>query len=178
MGDEKKGKPAASGVWSTIKPFVNGGASGMLATCVIQPIDMIKVTSSFHLSVLFFVSFPPNGLLGLFDFCCWIQICGFLCTIFVFVCCGVWWFWWCRWGFNLGKDQLRRSLPPCLRMRVLLPSIRFSHLFPCSFIMDPCFIDGMIFGVLMIPMWECEMLVVLLVFGMTRYCVSCLFHLF
>ena len=43
MGDEKKGKPAASGVWSTIKPFVNGGASGMLATCVIQPIDMIKV---------------------------------------------------------------------------------------------------------------------------------------
>lgn len=30
-------------VWSTIKPFVNGGASGMLATCVIQPIDMVKV---------------------------------------------------------------------------------------------------------------------------------------
>ncbi|XP_020107794.1 mitochondrial dicarboxylate/tricarboxylate transporter DTC-like isoform X2 [Ananas comosus] len=32
-----------AGVWSTVKPFVNGGASGMLATCVIQPIDMIKV---------------------------------------------------------------------------------------------------------------------------------------
>lgn len=30
-------------VWSTIKPFVNGGASGMMATCVIQPIDMVKV---------------------------------------------------------------------------------------------------------------------------------------
>ncbi|KAF9619027.1 hypothetical protein IFM89_004371 [Coptis chinensis] len=30
-------------VWPTIKPFVNGGASGMLATCVIQPVDMIKV---------------------------------------------------------------------------------------------------------------------------------------
>ncbi|KAF9622079.1 hypothetical protein IFM89_029363 [Coptis chinensis] len=30
-------------VWPTINPFVNGGASGMLATCVIQPIDMIKV---------------------------------------------------------------------------------------------------------------------------------------
>lgn len=30
-------------IWSTIKPFVNGGASGMLATCVIQPIDMVKV---------------------------------------------------------------------------------------------------------------------------------------
>ena len=34
---------ATTGVWKTIKPFVNGGASGMLATCVIQPIDMIKV---------------------------------------------------------------------------------------------------------------------------------------
>jgi solute carrier family 25 oxoglutarate transporter 11 len=43
MGDEKKPKPVAAGVWPTIKPFVNGGASGMLATCVIQPIDMIKV---------------------------------------------------------------------------------------------------------------------------------------
>ncbi|TXG73055.1 hypothetical protein EZV62_001634 [Acer yangbiense] len=40
MGEEKK--PSA-GVWPTVKPFVNGGASGMLATCVIQPIDMIKV---------------------------------------------------------------------------------------------------------------------------------------
>ena len=38
---DQKAKPA--GVWSAVKPFVNGGASGMLATCVIQPIDMIKV---------------------------------------------------------------------------------------------------------------------------------------
>lgn len=38
MAEEKK-----AGVWPTVKPFVNGGASGMLATCVIQPIDMIKV---------------------------------------------------------------------------------------------------------------------------------------
>ncbi|URE43855.1 Mitochondrial 2-oxoglutarate malate carrier [Musa troglodytarum] len=39
-----EGKPKIqSGVWRTIKPFVNGGASGMLATCVIQPIDMVKV---------------------------------------------------------------------------------------------------------------------------------------
>ncbi|CAL5218903.1 g647 [Coccomyxa viridis] len=30
-------------VWTAIKPFVNGGASGMMATCVIQPIDMVKV---------------------------------------------------------------------------------------------------------------------------------------
>ncbi|KAL5980794.1 hypothetical protein ACLOJK_028704 [Asimina triloba] len=36
-------KAKTSGVWPTVKPFVNGGASGMLATCVIQPIDMIKV---------------------------------------------------------------------------------------------------------------------------------------
>lgn len=42
MGEEKA-KPIVGGVWPTIKPFVNGGASGMLATCVIQPIDMIKV---------------------------------------------------------------------------------------------------------------------------------------
>ena len=36
-------KPAAKSVWQNIKPFFNGGASGMLATCVIQPIDMVKV---------------------------------------------------------------------------------------------------------------------------------------
>ncbi|XP_040991105.1 mitochondrial dicarboxylate/tricarboxylate transporter DTC-like [Juglans microcarpa x Juglans regia] len=41
MGDSKKS--TATGVWPTVKPFVNGGTSGMLATCVIQPIDMIKV---------------------------------------------------------------------------------------------------------------------------------------
>ncbi|GMY16121.1 mitochondrial dicarboxylate/tricarboxylate transporter DTC [Fagus crenata] len=41
MGDEKK--PKSLGVWPTVKPFINGGTSGMLATCVIQPIDMIKV---------------------------------------------------------------------------------------------------------------------------------------
>ncbi|PIA53966.1 hypothetical protein AQUCO_00900500v1 [Aquilegia coerulea] len=39
MGEQKP----SSTVWPTIKPFVNGGASGMLATCVIQPVDMIKV---------------------------------------------------------------------------------------------------------------------------------------
>ncbi|KAJ6702692.1 MITOCHONDRIAL DICARBOXYLATE CARRIER-RELATED [Salix koriyanagi] len=41
MGEVKK--PQSLGVWPTVKPFVNGGASGMLATCVIQPVDMIKV---------------------------------------------------------------------------------------------------------------------------------------
>jgi solute carrier family 25 oxoglutarate transporter 11 len=43
MADAKQQAAAPSGVWKTIKPFVNGGASGMLATCVIQPVDMIKV---------------------------------------------------------------------------------------------------------------------------------------
>eukprot|EP00249_Psilotum_nudum_P005512 c18952_g1_i1 orf=502-1398(+) len=36
-------KPVSSKVWSTSKPFLNGGLSGMLATCVIQPVDMVKV---------------------------------------------------------------------------------------------------------------------------------------
>jgi solute carrier family 25 (mitochondrial oxoglutarate transporter), member 11 len=46
MADAKQQPQAAAataGVWKTVKPFVNGGASGMLATCVIQPIDMVKV---------------------------------------------------------------------------------------------------------------------------------------
>lgn len=29
--------------WSKAKPFVNGGLSGMMATCIIQPLDMVKV---------------------------------------------------------------------------------------------------------------------------------------
>ena len=29
--------------WSTVKPFINGGVSGMGATCIIQPIDIVKV---------------------------------------------------------------------------------------------------------------------------------------
>ena len=37
-------KPKSTGnAWNTVKPFVNGGAFGMLVTCVIQPMDMIKV---------------------------------------------------------------------------------------------------------------------------------------
>ncbi|CAI5471756.1 unnamed protein product [Closterium sp. Yama58-4] len=38
MAEQKKGS-----VWSSVKPFVNGGTAGMMATCVIQPIDMVKV---------------------------------------------------------------------------------------------------------------------------------------
>ncbi|KXZ55742.1 hypothetical protein GPECTOR_2g1292 [Gonium pectorale] len=36
-----QGQPPAA--WKAAKPFVNGGLSGMLATCIIQPIDMVKV---------------------------------------------------------------------------------------------------------------------------------------
>lgn len=35
---------ASRSVWDVIQPFVIGGSSGCLATCVVQPIDMIKVT--------------------------------------------------------------------------------------------------------------------------------------
>lgn len=37
---ESKQPPAA---WLAVKPYINGGASGMAATCIIQPIDMVKV---------------------------------------------------------------------------------------------------------------------------------------
>ncbi|GBG84891.1 hypothetical protein CBR_g39353 [Chara braunii] len=40
---EKKPMSAGAAIWATAKPFVNGGLSGMGATCVIQPIDMVKV---------------------------------------------------------------------------------------------------------------------------------------
>lgn len=36
-------KKAINPVWAAAKPFVNGGASGMLSTLFIQPIDMVKV---------------------------------------------------------------------------------------------------------------------------------------
>ncbi|KAK9808132.1 hypothetical protein WJX73_010494 [Symbiochloris irregularis] len=43
MSDSKSAAPATSSVWKAIKPFVNGGLSGMGATCIIQPVDMVKV---------------------------------------------------------------------------------------------------------------------------------------
>jgi len=39
MAEKKQLNP----VWAAAKPFVNGGASGMLSTMLIQPIDMVKV---------------------------------------------------------------------------------------------------------------------------------------
>ena len=57
----------------------------MLATCVIQPIDMIKVTSSFHLSVLFLYLFLQMDF-----WVCSIFVAGFrsvgFCVRFLFLC--------------------------------------------------------------------------------------------
>eukprot|EP00873_Tetraselmis_striata_P037947 jgi/Tetstr1/458211/TSEL_044699.t1 len=36
-------KSKMSDAWKAAKPFINGGVSGMMATTVIQPIDMVKV---------------------------------------------------------------------------------------------------------------------------------------
>lgn len=33
-----------SKIFDIIQPFIIGGLSGMFATCIIQPVDMIKVT--------------------------------------------------------------------------------------------------------------------------------------
>jgi solute carrier family 25 oxoglutarate transporter 11 len=39
----EENKVPVTTVWTAVKPFLNGGLSGMGATCVIQPVDMIKV---------------------------------------------------------------------------------------------------------------------------------------
>lgn len=40
-----KVEPSTGGkILDVIQPFVIGGLSGMFATCIIQPIDMIKVS--------------------------------------------------------------------------------------------------------------------------------------
>merc|ERR1711871_1841139 len=41
--EKEKGNMSDNPVWKAVKPFVNGGASGMVATCCIQPIDIVKV---------------------------------------------------------------------------------------------------------------------------------------
>ena len=32
----------ALSAWRAVKPFANGGGSGMLAICVMQPVDVVK----------------------------------------------------------------------------------------------------------------------------------------
>jgi solute carrier family 25 oxoglutarate transporter 11 len=39
-----KNKSSTDKFLDSIQPFVIGGLSGMFATCIIQPVDMIKVT--------------------------------------------------------------------------------------------------------------------------------------
>jgi hypothetical protein len=34
---------ADNSTWKAVKPFLNGGLSGMGATCIIQPLDIVKV---------------------------------------------------------------------------------------------------------------------------------------
>lgn len=36
-------KPKKKTAWKTVEPFILGGLSGMFATCIIQPMDMVKV---------------------------------------------------------------------------------------------------------------------------------------
>ncbi|KAH9575173.1 hypothetical protein CY35_01G097800 [Sphagnum magellanicum] len=43
MASRSEETKVPASVWSAVKPFLNGGLSGMGATCVIQPVDMIKV---------------------------------------------------------------------------------------------------------------------------------------
>lgn len=121
-----------AGVWSTVKPFVNGGASGMLATCVIQPIDMIKARSlsPFSNSGFFFASFfslwfvwwemdPVN---------CWSRLV--FSPLFVVLmrdlmnlgCI------FCRWGSNWGRDRRFTWRRRCSRRKDSDPFIRFSSI--------------------------------------------------
>lgn len=44
MTNQKVEKDSFTKFLDTIQPFWIGGFSGMFATCVIQPLDMIKVT--------------------------------------------------------------------------------------------------------------------------------------
>jgi len=41
-------KPAKNPYWAPVAPFVLGGLSGMMATCCIQPMDMVKVQIQLH----------------------------------------------------------------------------------------------------------------------------------
>jgi len=36
-------KMADNAVWKAVKPYVNGGLSGMASTCVIQPLDSASI---------------------------------------------------------------------------------------------------------------------------------------
>jgi|TARA_B110000977_G_scaffold102749_1_gene134242 hypothetical protein len=40
---------ADNSTWKAVKPFLNGGLSGMGATCIIQPLDIVKVRRALFL---------------------------------------------------------------------------------------------------------------------------------
>eukprot|EP00741_Cyanophora_paradoxa_P019171 tig00021123_g18510.t1 len=40
---EASAYPNALAVWKAARPYVLGGSSGMFATCIIQPVDLVKV---------------------------------------------------------------------------------------------------------------------------------------
>ena len=42
---------ADNATWNAVKPFLNGGLSGMGATCIIQPLDIVKAVSYTHLTL-------------------------------------------------------------------------------------------------------------------------------
>ena len=46
-------------VWKAVKPFSNGGMSGMIATCCIQPIDIVKVSCEIEESKKAVEASPP-----------------------------------------------------------------------------------------------------------------------
>lgn len=52
-----------SKTWNAAKPFVNGGISGMCATSVIQPIDMVKVRLQLGATGTPVSGYPPSRLL-------------------------------------------------------------------------------------------------------------------
>jgi len=55
---ETKKQQVNAGMWATMKPFVNGGTSGMMSISVIQPVDMVKVRLIFFFwSILSFSLF-------------------------------------------------------------------------------------------------------------------------
>ncbi|KAI8609755.1 hypothetical protein BC830DRAFT_1233121, partial [Chytriomyces sp. MP71] len=43
MSSQTPSPTASRSVWSMVQPFVLGGASGMIATAIVQPVDMVKV---------------------------------------------------------------------------------------------------------------------------------------
>ena len=65
-----------SPAWKATKPFLNGGLSGMAATCIIQPIDMVKVRIQIGAKggpVSIFPphqTFPPSATQDSCSYCC------------------------------------------------------------------------------------------------------------